>query len=220
MSQASKNFEKQIVKTVRFKYLVYMPDDVEYSSDKKLPLILFLHGAGERGDDIDLVKKHGIPKLCEEMKLPFITVSPQCPEDSWWTQETEALKALLDEITANYYVDTDRIYLTGLSMGGFGTWEMAVHYPDLFAAIAPMCGGGKIEKAYLIKDLPIWVFHGAKDPVVPIENSKKMVDKLKELGSNVKFTVYPEAEHDCWTQSYSNPELYKWFLTHKKERKR
>ena len=209
-------FEAQITKTVSLKYLLFLPEG--YDGEKKWPLIMFLHGAGERGDDLNQVKVHGIPKIVEQKEdFPFIAVSPQCPRDSWWTSEDDALKALLDEIVGKYAVDPDRVYLTGLSMGGFGTWGSIVAKPGLFAAVAPICGGGDPMMLEAVKDMPIWVFHGAKDEVVPIIRSEELVNKLKELGSRVKFTVYPEAGHDSWTETYSNPKLYEWFLSHQKK---
>lgn len=222
-TQAGQHAEKfsatvKLTANVELKYLLYLP--AEYgSSKKKWPLILFLHGAGERGEDVQMVAKHGPPKLVAAGKqLPFIIVSPQCPQWEWWPNalQVAALDGLLKEIVANYRVDTDRLYLTGLSMGGFGSWKLATEYPTRFAAVAPVCGKGDPTKAKLIKDLPIWVFHGAKDPVVPIANSKDMVDALKQCGSDVKFTIYPEAQHDSWTETYDNPELYDWFLQHKR----
>jgi predicted peptidase len=139
-------------------------------------------------------------------------VSPQCPEGRWW--KVDDLATLLDEVEAKYRVDADRIYLTGLSMGGFGTWDLASNFPDRFAAIAPMCGGGQPEMARRLKYLPIWVFHGDADPSVPVKKSDDMVEALKKVGADVKFTKYPGVGHDCWTQSYANPELYTWFLSH------
>lgn len=208
-------FEAQITKTVRLEYLLALPEG--YGSDKKWPLILFLHGAGERGGDLELVKKHGIPRIVEQKEdFPFIAVSPQCPRWSWWTAETEALDALLDEIVSRYAVDTDRVYLTGLSMGGYGTWHLATAYPERFAAIAPICGGGDPEKACVLKDIPVWVFHGAEDKTVPPEQSRRMVKALENCEADVRFTIYPEAGHDSWTETYNNPELYEWFLKHKR----
>ena len=174
-------------------------------------MILFLHGAGERGDDLEKVKVHGPPKLVEQgQHLPFIVVSPQCPLDDWWLPAQ--LIDLVDQISAQHRVDPDRIYLTGLSMGGYGTWATAIEYPDRFAAIAPICGGGDPEDVERITHIPTWVFHGAKDPVVPLQRSEVMVDALKERGADVKFTVYPEADHDSWTATYDNPEFYEWLL--------
>lgn len=212
--QQAKHLEKQITVTVKLDYLVYLPDDYE-QADKKWPLILFLHGSGESGSDLSLVKKHGPPKIVENKSdFPFIVVSPQSPRRGGWNRD--ALKALLDEVLANYRVDRDRVYLTGLSMGGYGTWALAAMYPHYFAAIAPICGGGDTDDAVRLKDLPIWVFHGAKDEAVPLRRSEEMVAALKKLGADVKFTVYPEAGHDSWTETYDNPELYQWFLSHKR----
>ncbi|MGQ9631523.1 MAG: prolyl oligopeptidase family serine peptidase [bacterium] len=221
MKQETHTFEMQITKTVRLNYLLFLPKGYGTNPRRRWPLILFLHGAGERGDDLELVKKHGIPKIVEEWEdFPFIAVSPQCPKESWWTSEVEALNALLDEIVKTYAVDTDRVYLTGLSMGGYGTWHLAMRYPERFAAIAPICGGGVYpEKVRVLKDVPVWAFHGAKDTVVPLERSEEMVNALKACGGDVRFTVYPDAEHDSWTETYNNPRLYKWFLRHTRRRK-
>jgi predicted peptidase len=198
---------------VTMKYLTYLPKD--YKQKTSWPLVLFLHGAGERGDDLDLVKTHGLPKLIAEGKdFPFIVVSPQCPSDQSW--ETFELTALLDEIVEKYKVDQDRIYVTGLSMGGFGTWALAARTPDRFAAILPICGGGLLVPAKRIAHIPAWVFHGAKDPVVPLAWAQKIVDDLKKNGSNVLFTVYPEAGHDSWTETYDNPQIYEWLLQQKR----
>jgi len=195
------------------KYLLYLPDG--YSDEEKYPLLVFLHGAGERGDDLELVKIHGPPKLIEAgHDFPFIIVSPQVPLDEWWSPDTVVW--LTKEIMDNYSVDTERVYLTGLSMGGFGTWRTTTKYPEMYAAIAPICGGGDPSKAHLIKDVPVWVFHGAKDDVVPIKRSEEMYDALKEYG-NIEFTVYPEANHDSWTKTYENPKLYEWLLSHKRK---
>lgn len=219
MSQQSYKMSKEIRKTVELDYLLYLPEGYEEASDKKWPLILFLHGAGGRGEDIEKVKVHGIPKVAEAMKLPFICVSPQCPSYLYWQMKNDELSALLDEVIERYSVDTERVYITGLSMGGYGTWDMAMLYPDKFAAMAPICGGGNPKLAHLIKDIPIWAFHGAKDTTVPIKETEDMVNALKDIGGNVKYTVYPEAKHDSWTETYNNPELYKWFLSHGKSGK-
>ncbi len=214
-SQSEHILEKKITKTIRTGYLLYLPESY-FSNKKQFPLMLFLHGAGERGDSLGLVKKHGPPKIVENKKdFPFIVLSPQCPENEWWS--IERLDILMDEIIKNYRVDKDRIYLTGLSMGGFGTWEYTNRFPDKFAAIAPICGGGESRTVKRISHLPIWAFHGAKDKVVLIKESQEMVDALKKLNADVRFTIYPEAGHDSWTKTYDNPELYEWFLKHKRK---
>ncbi|QDU59841.1 Endo-1,4-beta-xylanase Z precursor [Planctomycetes bacterium Pan216] len=199
---------------VEMGYLLYLPED--YTKKKSWPLLLFLHGMGERGDDLELVKKHGPPKLVEAGKeFPFIVVSPQCPDTQWW--EPIELMALLDEIEKKYSVDKDRIYVTGLSMGGFGTWRLAAYAPNRFAAIAPVCGGGEAYWGKLINHLPVWAFHGAKDKAVPLERSEAMVNAIEKNKGEPKLTVYPEAGHDSWTETYDNPELYEWLLKHERQ---
>jgi predicted peptidase len=218
MNQQAHTFEAQTTKTVRLNYLLFLPKGYGTDPEKRWALILFLHGIGERGNDLELIKKHGIPKIVEQQEdLPFITVSPQCGKDTVWTAEIEALNALLDEVMATYAVDTERIYVTGLSMGGFGTWHLAATFPDRFAAIAPMCGGGDTEKVGALKDVPVWAFHGAEDTTVPLSATQELVNVLEACGGNVRFTVYPDAGHDCWTRTYNNPELYEWFLQHRRQ---
>lgn len=208
-SGMQKNEELNAKVTVKLKYLKYLPKD--YDKKDKWPLLLFLHGAGERGDDLELVIKHGPPKLIAGGKhFPFIVVSPQCPKNDWW--HPTQLSALLDEIEKTHKVDKDRIYITGLSMGGFGTWSLTAYEPERFAAAVPICGGGEVFRTRVLTKLPIWVFHGDKDTAVPIERSEMMVNALKRQKGNVKFTVYPGVGHDSWTATYDNPELYKWLL--------
>ncbi len=219
-SQHSQTFEKEITKTLSCNYLLFLPEDYG-KKRQRWPLIMFLHGAGERGSDLNKVKVHGPPKIVENRKdFPFIVVSPQCPEDDWWTGKVEVLINLLDDIIARYDVDTERIYLTGLSMGGFGTWSLASEYPERFAAIAPICGGGNRIMALRLRDMPVWVFHGAKDKVVPLEESEEMVNAIRSRGGNVKLTVYPDAGHDSWTETYNNQQLYDWFLEHRRSQKK
>jgi predicted peptidase len=219
-SQHSQMFEKEITKTLSCNYLLFLPED--YGKKKqRWPLIMFLHGAGERGSDLNKVKVHGPPKIIEDQKdFPFIVVSPQCPEDDWWTEKVEVLINLLDDIVSRYKVDKERIYLTGLSMGGYGTWSLASAYPERFAAIAPICGGGSRAMAMRLKDIPIWVFHGAKDKTVPLKESEEMVNAIRNRGGNVKLTIYPDAGHDSWTETYNNQKLYDWFLEHRKSQKK
>ena len=195
------------------RYLIYFPQD--YSVKKPAPMLLFLHGAGERGEDLERVKKHGPPKLIAKGKhFPFIVVSPQCPADQRW--EPNQLLALLDQLQSEHAVDLHRVYVTGLSMGGFGSWALASYAPDRFAAIAPICGGGEKFWVRRLKETPVWAFHGAKDTVVPLRRSEELVETLKQQGGNVKFTIYPDATHDSWTATYDNPKLYEWFLEQKR----
>ena len=141
---------------------------------------------------------------------------PQCPTYSYWPMQVENLNVLLDEILSTYRVDPDRVYLTGLSMGGFGTWYMAYQYPERFAAIAPVCGAGIPSSIERLKDLPIWVFHGDKDPIIPVHESEILVERIQAAGGNIRFTRYPDVGHDSWVKAYGSDELYAWFLRHKR----
>ncbi|VAX35631.1 hypothetical protein MNBD_PLANCTO02-3414 [hydrothermal vent metagenome] len=198
---------------VQMKYLLTLPKN--YEKQEKWPLVLFLHGAGERGDNLDLVKIHGPPMLVSKGEnFPFILVSPQCRENVWW--QSVELTALLDEIEKKYHVDKDRIYVTGLSMGGFGSWALAAYTPDRFAAIVPICGGGETYKVKRFSHVPVWAFHGAKDRGVPLERSQEMVDEMIRQKGNAKLTIYPNAGHNSWTKTYDNPKLYEWLLQQKR----
>ncbi len=203
--------------TLHMNYLLYLPED--YGKEKKQwPLMIFLHGAGERGSNLNKVKVHGPPKLIGQGKeFPFIIVSPQCPLEKWWPTMIETVMVLIDEITEKYDVDESRVYLTGLSMGGYGTWTIASTHPDRFAAIAPICGAGTPVIAYKLKETPVWAFHGDEDPTVDPDESRKMVDRVNETGGNAKLTMYEGVAHDSWTQTYDNSELYDWFLQHQKK---
>jgi predicted peptidase len=216
MGTKKEHFKKNVIVSANINYLLYLPKDYN-SAGKPFPLLVFLHGAGERGDNLDQLKVHGIPKIVEtDSNFPFVVISPQCPADKWWTDELEELKALIDNIKENYNIDKSRVYLTGLSMGGFGTWSLAAKYPNDFAAIAPVCGGGEIRLAIAGRyKMPVWAFHGVKDDVIPIQRSQEMVDAIKKQGGNVKFTIYPELNHNCWDVTYDNQDLYKWFLEQK-----
>ncbi len=196
--------------SVKTRYLLYLPEGYTQRSPQ-WPLVLFLHGAGERGDDLKAVKRHGPPKLVEQgKKFPFILVSPLCPDTEAWS--VPILRALLDEVRSRHNADPARLYLTGLSMGGNGVWRLAMTIPREVAALAPVCGWADPSKACLLKDIPTWVFHGKKDKVVPFERSEEMVTALKECDGNVRFTAYPDAGHDSWTETYINPALYRWLL--------
>lgn len=214
LGQHPGSFRGEITKAVALDYLLFLPQDYGRDPEKKWPLMLFLHGTGERGNSLELLKKHGPPKIVEQQPdFPFIVVSPQCPSGLWWPEKLDDLSALLDEVEATYMVDSRRIHLTGLSMGGYGTWSLALAQPERFAAIAPICGGGKPYLACRLKDLPVWAFHGAKDPLVLPEESEQMVAAIKRCGGSPRLTIYPDADHDSWTRTYDNPELYEWLLS-------
>ncbi len=202
-------------------FLLYLPRAYGQDPAQTWPLILFLHGSGENGTDPELVAATGLPELLiGDADYPFIVVSPQAPEDAvWWGTELDRVAALLDYVQANFAVDSRRVYLTGLSMGGFGAWAMTIRYPDRFAAVVPIAGGWNSENDSIprnicdIKDVPIWAFHGEQDDIVLPKKSQLMVDALKKCGSDVKFTLYPEADHrESWAIAYSDPALFEWLL--------
>lgn len=203
-------------KSETMRYWLFLPKDYDaQAAEKTWPVLLFLHGAGECGSDLNKVAVHGPPKLLKDAeyreKCPFIVVSPQCAEDQYWSPRQ--LLLLLDEIEKNYKVDKNRVYVTGLSMGGFGSWMLAAEAPKRFAAVAPICGGLSLEYVPKLLETPIWTFHGDKDSVVPAILSQNLFDAIeKEGGKKIKLTIYPGVDHDSWTQTYNNPELYKWFL--------
>jgi predicted peptidase len=218
MEQIARSFERRISKSVGCQYWLATPGDAPRPGEP-WPMLLFLHGAGERGEDLNLVRAHGPPRLVARGRdLPFLLVSPQCPTDRWW--DNDVLAALLEDVIANHPVDTDRIYLTGISMGGFGTWSLATAYPQRFAAIIPICGGGSPYLADRLKSVPVWAFHGAQDEVVPLYESQRMVDAVLKSGGRARLTIYPEAAHDAWTQTYANPEIYAWLLKHRRSETR
>jgi predicted peptidase len=199
-------------KTIR--YLLYLPKDYA-ANDVKRPLLLFLHGRGESDGPLSLVKKWGPPRLIERGEsFPYVVVSPQCPRSpvSWPnTDQQSLLLALLEYVTQTCKVDTDRIYLTGLSMGGYGSWRLAADHPERFAAVVPICGAGKPEDAPKLKWLPMWVWHGAADRTVPLKRSTEMVEAIKQAGgTNILFTVLEGIGHNSWEAAYASPDLYRW----------
>ena len=209
---------KDVSVQVDYQYFLHVPENKELAEDELLPLIVFLHGAGERGSDADLLTVHGPPKLIKAGEdMPFIVIAPQCPANQRW--DAQSLQLFIESMVAQLPVDQSRIYLTGLSMGGFGTWDVSIANPDYYAAIAPICGGSDTnawDAPRAIKDLPTWAFHGAMDSVVPLENTSNIIMSLRRAGGNPKYTIYESAGHDSWTETYENPELYEWFLSHRK----
>ena len=212
-NQIDGSFEATVTKQVALRYRTVTPKD--YDPQKQYPLIIFLHGRGEQGDNLDKVQIHGPFKKVAEMQLPVVIVAPQSPQDEWW--DIDALSALVDHLLVTLPVDKSRVYLTGLSMGGHGTWLLANRRPEVFAAIAPICGYSIPSKAKNLKDMPIWIFHGTHDDIVRVQESSKMADALYEQNIDARLTIYPEVGHDSWTQTYNNPELYKWMLAQRKK---
>ncbi|AIE85477.1 prolyl oligopeptidase family serine peptidase [Fimbriimonas ginsengisoli] len=202
---------------IRVGFLVDLPEGYERDPKQKWPFILFLHGSGERGDNLSKVRVHGPPKeVANGRKLPFIVVSPQCPDGQIW--DTEVLSGLVNELEKRYRIDKTREYLTGLSMGGFGVWELAAAMPDRFAAIAPICGGGSWIKCWMLAKTPIWAVHGDSDPSVPYDETRRMVENVRKLGNpEVRFDLIPGGGHDVWSAVYAGDEIYDWFLKHKRQ---
>jgi predicted peptidase len=204
------------VKAVTLQYQIYLPNEYETKASEKWPLVLFLHGSGERGDDIEKVKIHGPPKLAGRGKeFPFVLVSPQCPMTmrGWNADE---LDKLVDELTSSFRIDRQRLYVTGLSMGGSGTWSLIRAQPEKFAAAMPLCGRGDLEAVEKLAQTPIWVLVGDQDREQTVQNCKDMAAALNKAGGEVKLTVYPGVGHDCWTETYNNPEVYEWLLSHRR----
>ena len=199
-------------------YLIYFPNDYPYV-EKKYPLVLFLHGAGERGSNLSQIKKHGIPKRIHDgAEFPFITIAPQCADGIWWSnnKNIRTLEVLLKNLILELKVDRNRIYGTGLSMGGYGILDLASTYPDLFAALIPICGGTILNQLQHLKKIPIWMFHGGKDDVIPVESSTLIYEYLHKKNKNNLLTIYPDLAHDSWTITYENKEIYDWLLSFKK----
>jgi len=212
-------FNAKTDKGLDLQYALYLPNDYP-DTGEMYPLILFLHGAGERGDNLDLVKIHGIPKLIDDgNSFPFIIIAPQCPDEGYWDRPeyVRSLISLIKEIMKAYAVDKTRIYGTGLSMGGLGTLAIAIKEPGLFAAIIPVCGGADLKKIVRINQLPIWLFHGDADSVIPVENSLSIYDALKPINQHVFLTIYKGVGHDSWTETYENEAVYEWLLTYRKK---
>ncbi len=208
------------IERAQLPYMLYLPQGYEDQPEKKWPLVIFLHGAGERGTDLEGVYRHGVPKRVRAGdEFPFILAAPQISGQRYWAGYTETLNSFLDELIATLRVDEDRVYLTGLSMGGTGTWMWAMANPERFAAIAPMCGTGICWCAGNLGRVPVWTFHGDQDTTIPIDESIRMVERLKACGGDVRLTVYEGYGHDCWTAAYQRDDLYEWLLSKTRQKR-
>lgn len=198
------------------RFLLSLPPGYRAMPFHKWPVILFLHGSTERGTDVNDVRRLGLPAALDGgLRIPAIVVSPQIPEDTAW--ESRALKKLLDAVLPGLRADRSRLHVTGLSLGGFGTWNLVETYPDLFAAAAPVSGGGDPEMAYAIRDVPVWIFHGLNDVNVSPYQSMAMAEAMLWQGAEVKVTMYRDLAHDCWTETYGNRDLYRWMFSHRRK---
>lgn len=215
----TKEWRGEISASPSYSCLIYLPRGYEEEKERRWPAILFLHGIGERGEgEPEKLFTTGLPRYLKGREdFPFVVICPQCPPSTKWFREAPGLLGLIDWAERTYRIDQNRLYLTGLSMGGYGAWMLAATAPERFAAVAPICGGGLGSYGDYLKELPIWAFHGDADSIVPVEESIRMVEKINALGGAAKLTVYPGVEHDSWTRTYENPELYQWFLAHQRK---
>lgn len=188
-------------------YLLQMPEHYEAG---KTPFVVFLHGVGERGHNYDLISVHGLPKMVlGGRKIPAVVISPQCPVEYVWHNIPTALKALIDEVISGLDGEGAPVSITGISMGGYGTWEMTMTYPDFFYKAAPICGGGTPWRAHLIH-CPVWAFHGDQDSAVPPKNSYEMVDAVNQTGGNARLTLFHGVGHLCWEEAYEDSRVIDW----------
>ena len=217
VSAQQKGYRVELKPVLEMQYLIYLPNGYESDSEAEFPLLLFLHGGGPGGDDLEMLKRSGFAGKIEEGKsFPFMVLSPQNPHPRKFWNET-ALITLLDKIQKEYRVDPSRVWVAGLSRGGYGAWRMAIQYPDRFAALVAVCGETPDHYASWLGDMPIWVFHGEDDRTISIKESDEMVAALKKNGNPVRYTRYPDTGHNAWDQAFSDPELYKWLLAQKKQ---
>lgn len=215
--QHARTLDTTVAKRLSARYLLHLPRDYGREPGRRWPLILYLHGGSLRGTDVDTVRVWGVPRVAErDPDFPFVVVSPQAAPGTLWT-DTELLAALLDEVAARYAVDTTRVYLTGHSMGGNGAWYLAYAHPERFAAVVPMSAPANPWWATRLRDVPVWVFHGARDSVVPLRESEAMVKALREEGNRrVRLTVLPERGHGLLDLYGENREIYDWLLRHRR----
>jgi predicted peptidase len=220
MPEIPARLERTVQKRIELDYYLFTPKAYQPAGRKKWPLILFLHGASGRNGPLAKIKRDCIPQMLENQeRFGFLLAAPQCPKHTWWVAESERLITLLDELLEKHAVDPQRIYLTGWSMGGYGTWSLAADYPKRFAAIAPVSGAGFWwngfpQRARLLKHVPVWAFHGSKDGEVPIVSTQEMVEELKVIGGDIRITEYSKLGHDIYEKVYSNPEFYEWLFEH------
>jgi predicted peptidase len=197
----------------RIGYLLHIPAAEADDTRRKHPVILFLHGMGERGDDPNLLKNYGLPKVIDDQPdFPFIVIAPQCPADHTWIYDAELLMALLDHIIMHQFADERRVYLTGASMGGYGAWELGSQYPHRFAAVVPVCGVALSDPSAVcaLKDMPVWALHGTDDPLVPMAQTQTMINALRDCGGDPLVTYVEGAGHEVGTTAYQDAKLFDW----------
>lgn len=196
----------------QLRYIIRYPED--YEEGKKYPVLFLLHGAGGRGNDMEVLKENPFFLITNEKKsFPFISVAPLCSAETWFDLFVD-LKQLVVDISNADFTDNKKMYAMGASMGGYGVWQLAMSMPEYFAAIVPICGGGMYWDAGRLKNVPVWAFHGALDDTVFVEESIKMVRAVNNCGGNARLTIYPESNHNAWSETYANDEVFNWLLAH------
>jgi predicted peptidase len=215
--QHPQSFERRVTVEAQGRFLLFLPAGFDARAGTRYPLLIFLHGSGEAGEDLEKLKVHGPPKLVgSRPDFPFIVASPQT-RGAVARFDPVALDTMLDELLEQLPIDPDRVYLTGLSIGGMWTYGWASRHPERFAAIAPVCGKWDVVDACRFKNVPVWAFHGAKDTVVELADDQAMIDAIKACGGDARLTVYPDAGHDAWTQTYADQSLYDWLLKQRRK---
>lgn len=201
------------------RYMITTPTG--YTKTEQLPLLVFLHGAGERGDDLNLVRRYGPAKVFGKDPdfhgVRAVTLSPQCPDEDIWSNHTFTVYQLILATMEKYNIDPDRVSITGLSMGGFGTWEMTCRYPELFAAAGPVCGGGMSWRADALKNIPVRAYHGDQDKTVPVEYSLMMVAAVNAAGGHAELIIYPGVNHNAWDPAYEQSDLVEWLVAQRRK---
>lgn len=205
--------EKKIMKRDTLEYVIRYPEN--FKVEEKYPLVIYVHGAGGRGSDINLIYGHGFFLDTEDILTNAVSIAPQCYANSWF-DIFEKLQDFVVYCRGLKFVDESRVYLIGASMGGYTTWQLAMSRPELFSAIVPICGGGMYWNGARLKDMPVWAFHGERDKTVLPEESRKMVDKINAAGGNARLTIYPDADHNAWTPTFQSRELWSWLFDQKK----
>jgi predicted peptidase len=209
----SSALDTTLARRVHLPYRVYLPKGYDHAG-ARWPAILFLHGAGERGNDLSFVERNGPPKIAASRGLPFVVIAPQLPEGLTWP--ADALSALLDRVLADYRIDTTRVTLTGLSMGAYGAYELAIADPTRFAALLVVSGAGNPVDVCRLRELPVWIVHGEKDDVIPVGWGREMARRLQNCKGDVRVTIDPEAGHDAWTRVYEDSATYDWLREHRR----
>lgn len=212
-------YTPDIKPTLKMNYIVALPED--YASGEALPMLVFLHGAGERGSDINIIKNHGLPKFFDTgLPVRAVVLAPQVPDfDHVWNNIADETFELIEKTAEEFGVDRNRISLTGISMGGYGTWELGMMHSDYFSALAPICGGGMSWKSGVLRDMPIRTFHGDSDSIVPISATYEMVDAIRRVGGKPQMIILHAVSHESWVYAYESTDLIEWLVSQKRENK-